>query len=35
MVEQMTDELTEKIPATYEGFPVAVEESGEIRAQDR
>lgn len=34
MVEQMSDALKDKIPATYEGFPVVVEESGVIEAHE-
>lgn len=34
MLEQETPELTGEIPSSYAGFEVAVEETGEIRAQD-
>lgn len=33
MLEKKTQELMAEIPSTYEGFPVIVEETGEIRAQ--
>ncbi|MFQ5679599.1 MAG: hypothetical protein ACE5HP_09080 [Gemmatimonadota bacterium] len=29
-----SEELTSRIPSTYQGFPVAVEETGEIRARE-
>jgi hypothetical protein len=32
MVAQATAELSAKIPTMFEGFPVVVEETGEIRA---
>ncbi len=34
LVVKKTPELMRKIPATLEGFPVAIEETGEIRALD-
>lgn len=33
-VARKTPELLRQVPATLEGFPVAVEETGEIRALD-
>lgn len=33
-VMNKTEELASKIPSTYRGFPVAVEETGEIRARE-
>ncbi len=33
-VVQNSQELTDKIPSTFEGFPVVVEATGEIRARD-
>ncbi len=33
-VVQKSQELTDKIPSTFEGFPVVVEATGEIRARD-
>lgn len=35
MVIKKTPELTEKIPSTLEGFPVVIQETGEIRALDK
>jgi hypothetical protein len=32
-VVQQTEELTREIPATFEGFPVAIQVAGEIRAR--
>ena len=32
LVVKKTKELTEKIPSRVEGFPVVIEETGEIRA---
>lgn len=34
MIEKETPSLMEEIPSSFEGFPVVVEETGEIRAQD-
>ncbi len=33
-VVNKTEELASKIPSTYRGFPVAVEETGEIRPRE-
>ncbi len=32
LVIEKTPELTKKIPSTLEGFPVAIQQTGEIRA---
>jgi hypothetical protein len=34
LVVQKTPELTQKIPSTLEGFPVVIQQTGEIRALD-
>jgi hypothetical protein len=33
-VVKETEELTQKIPSTLEGFPVVIQQTGEIRALD-
>ena len=35
LVVQKTSELSQKIPSTLEGFPVVIQQTGEIRALDR
>ncbi len=34
LVVKKTEELTQKIPSTLEGFPVVIQQAGEIRALD-
>jgi len=34
LVVKKTPELTQKIPSTLEGFPVVIQQTGEIRALD-
>lgn len=34
MVERRTPELVNRIPKTFHGFPVVIEETGEISSQD-
>ena len=34
LVVKKTEELTQKIPLTLEGFPVVIQQTGEIRALD-